>query len=287
MKKIITKAISLFINSTAVIAPKWNAEQSFKLLCKVRRVGFTEKGKQFLATATTSHIDVGAHTVALHRWGTGPKNILFLHGWMSNSQRWRPYIAKLDLSQYTVYALDFPGHGMAKGNALNVEICRKALVKVIELTGPVDTLICHSLGCLVAAYTYLHNPKININRFVLMGAPSGMNAIFEYFQSLLKLSPKAIQNLHGKVNSVLQIPYEKVEMSNFFNTSKSPLLVIHDESDTVTPFLPIKEAFQLNKKIDTLITSGLKHDLKSESVYTAVINYINNKPRELNQKHSA
>ena len=287
MKKLIAKLIGAFLNVTAPITPKWNANYGFKLLCRVRRVGISERGKQFLATATTQFIEADGHTAALHRWGNGPKKILFLHGWMSNSQRWQPYVDKIDLNEYTVYALDAPGHGLAKGNQLNIETFRKTMLQAIDLAGAVDTLVCHSLGSLVGAYAFLVDTKIAIGSYVIMGTPTGMGAIFSYFKELLGLSNKTMKNLSVKVNAVLKIPYEEINMERFFKKVDVPVLVVHDRNDSITPFPPIENSIERKDQIEKLITNGLKHDLKSEEVYDRVIQFIDEKSFTSRRTHSA
>ena len=274
MKTTITKIVGFLINSTASIFPNWNGQVAFKLLCKVQRGGVSERGRRFLATSQKKYLKVDGHNAVLHCWGNGPKKVLFLHGWMSNSQRWQPYISQLDTEQYSVYALDAPGHGLATGNHLNVEIYRQALVQTVEQTGPLDTLVCHSLGSLVAAYAFLYNNSLPINKYVIMGSPSGMDAIFTYFQELLGLSAKAIDNLDSVVNSVLRLPHHEINIANFFNFVKKPVLVIHDTADTITPISPIKKAIKQHDLLETFFTSNLKHDLKSEEVYERVIEFI-------------
>jgi pimeloyl-ACP methyl ester carboxylesterase len=287
MKQKITKLIGAFINATAVIFPKWSTELSFKLFCRVKSAKVSEKGKEFLGKATTTFLEVGDHAAVVHQWGTGPKNVLFLHGWMSHSQRWQNYIDSLDLSEYTVYALDAPGHGMASGKHLDIEIYRMAIVQVIEKAGIIDTLISHSLGGLVTAYSYLYDQNLSVRKFVIMGSPAGMEAIFQYFQKLLGVSERAMINLRAKANSVLKIPHQEISMENFFNTVKVPMLVVHDTTDTVTPFKPIQEAILQNTAIENFITSGLKHDLKSEEVYKKVVDFIQTEPIKFRRSHSA
>ena len=203
MKNLVFKSIGYFINLASVLFPKWSSNYAFNLLCKVKRVGISKKGQDFFDSGTTTQLTAKGNSVVLHTWGTGDKDIIFLHGWMSNAQRWLPYAKKLDHSQFTIHALDLPGHGMATGNSLNLEMCRDALSQTLERVGKVDTVVCHSLGSLVAAYTYLHNPSISVEKFVIMGSPSGMDAIFTYFESMLGLSRKAVRNLGKKINSIL------------------------------------------------------------------------------------
>ncbi|MBL4662848.1 MAG: alpha/beta hydrolase [Flavobacteriaceae bacterium] len=274
MKKLVVKIMGGFINVTAVLFPKWNAEYSFKLLCKVKRVGISENGRRFLEEAETTFLDIDGHSAALHQWGIGDKKVLLLHGWLSNSQRWKPYVSQLDLNEYQVFALDAPGHGMAEGNHLNVEIYRKALELSIKKIGAIDSLVCHSLGSLVGGYAYLHNREIPIKRFVIMGSPSGMDAIFVYFRTILGLSTKAILNLERKINSVLKLPHESISLAHFFQKVNQPVLVIHDMSDKVTPFEPIRVASEKGTEITTFFTSGQDHNLKGEDTVNRVIQFI-------------
>jgi len=288
MKQLVITVLSGFINVTAVLFPKWNAEYLFDLLCKVKRVGISEKGRIFLEKGQTQYLDIDGFSAALHKWGSGDKNLLFLHGWMSNSQRWAPYVEQLDLNEYTVYALDAPGHGMARGNRLNLEVYRKAMVQSIDLIGEVETLVCHSLGSLVGSYGYLHNEKIAINRFIIMGAPSGVDAIFIYFKDLVGLSKKAMQNLEVKINEVLQLPHNEIGIAQFIEKVERPVLVVHERTDRITPFEPIRVASEWasngsphpkrnQKQIATFFTEGQDHNLKSTETVDRVLQFINNR----------
>ncbi len=276
MKRLIIKVMGGFINITAVWFPKWNAEYSFNLLCKVKRVGISEKGKAFLEKSDTAFLNVDGHSAALHKWGSGPKKILFLHGWMSNSQRWLPYAKQLEEDEYTVYALDAPGHGMAKGNHLNVEIYRNALEQSLSIIGSIDTLVCHSLGSLVGSYAYLHSKDIPVKSFVIMGSPSGMDAIFVYFREMLGLSKRAISNLETKINSVLKIHHSEISIAHFFQQVKQPLLVVHEKNDKITPFEPIQRAAEGQALIQTFFTQGQDHNLKGVDTVDKVIQFIKN-----------
>lgn len=274
MKKLIVKVIGSFINITAVLFPKWNANYSFNLLCKVKRVGISEKGRTFFAKGETTFLEVGNHKAVLHRWGDGPKKLLFLHGWLSNSQRWLPYVEELNLNEYSVYALDAPGHGMAEGKYLNVEIYRKAVVQATQIIGEVDTLLCHSLGSLVGSYAYLAQHEFPVKKYVIMGSPSGMDAIFVYFKDMLGLSKKALTNLETKINSVLQLPHEKVSLAHFFQKIEQPVLVVHEISDRIAPFEPIKKASEAFKTLETFFVNGQDHNLNGNETVARVIQFI-------------
>ena len=257
MKKLLTKLTGKYLNATAPLFPKLNREQAFKLLCKVRSVPISKEGHDFFDTAETSYIEVSQASIAVHKWGNGPKKILFLHGWMSHSKRWQPYINKLNTLEYTIYSLDAPAHGLSKGNSMNIEMYRQATEDIILKIGQVDHLICHSLGSLVGAYTFLANKEIPVKDYVIMGAPSGMNAIYGFFRDALQLSERTIDNLGIKVDSVLKVPASQLTLTRFFEEVDKPVFVIHEESDKVTPISEIKKATEhSNNNIKTWFTTG-------------------------------
>ena len=274
MKQVITKSIGLFLNAAAIIAPIWGARFAFNLLCKVRRAGISEKGKAFFEKAIQHTLLLEKNSAVLHKWGSGPKNILFLHGWESNSQRWLPYYNLLEKEKYTIYALDAPGHGMSKGDKLNLEVFRQAIEASLEHIGPIDTVIGHSLSNTAMGYCYGIRPDVDINKFIVMGAASGMDAVFTYFKEILGLSNRSVANLSKKVNTIFKTPHQEVKLMSFFKKVTQPVLVIHDKNDPVTPFEPIEKALKKHPKINSYITNGLKHDLKAEEVYTKVATFI-------------
>lgn len=268
------KIIGKLLNITAPLLPKKNRELAFKLLCKVDRVPISQDSAAFFNTADTIFIEVGIQKIAVHKWGNGKKNILFLHGWMSHSKRWKPYIKGLDLNEYTIYSIDAPAHGLSTGKSLNIEAYRLGVATAIEKIGAIETLICHSLGSLVGAYMYLSNPKIDINSYIIMGAPSGMDSIFGFFQEMIGLSAKALKNLGIKVDSLLKVPSEELTMANFFRNVNVPVLVIHEKSDAITPFSEIEKALKHNDKIITFFTTGQDHNLTGKQTVKKAIQFI-------------
>lgn len=274
MKKIITFSLGTFINTTAVLFPKWSTTFTFNLLCKVRSAGISEKGKAFFKAGTQHFFEVEGHSSVLHKWGSGSKTLLFLHGWESNSQRWLPYYERLKKEEYTVYAVDAPGHGMAKGNSMNVEIYRQAIAYAIQHIGNIDTVICHSLSNTAMSYQYLLTQNMAIKKFVVMGASSQLDDSLVYFQNILGISERALNNLRVKANTILKIPYQDITIARFFEKVTQPVLVIHDKGDTITPYAPIEKALAQNTHILSFITTGLKHDLKGKQVYKRVLEFI-------------
>ena len=282
MKKIILKLVGIYLNSTARFFPKYNGERAFRILCKVNSPPLKPKTISFFETSKTIMLPTSRKEVALHSWGKGLKSILFLHGWQSNSKQWQPYVNQLDLNEYTIYALDAPAHGASEGNHLNMELYREALNTTVTHIGNVDTVICHSLGCLAMSYAYLYDPKITIQSYIIMGAPSGMPSIFIYLKELLSLSEHTMQNLRNKAHTIFKLSIEDVTLASFFKEITKPILVIHEMNDNVTPFQPIKEAIKRQSKIDTLFTEDQDHMLKGQETIDAVLKFIQYQNKKTN-----
>jgi len=268
------KIIGLFINSTAHLAPKFNGSFAFKLLCRVQSPPLKEATKIFFKSGNTTFIDTSYKKIALHSWGTGSKHILFVHGWLSNSKQWQPYVKAMDLEKYTVYALDAPSHGLSEGKMLHIELYREAIVAVINHIGNIHCAVCHSLGCLATSYAYLLDQNIPVKSFIIMGSPSGMDAIFNYFKQQLSLSSAAMTNLYHKVHTILKLPSDDIHMEVFFSSVKAPTLVIHEENDQVTPIAPIKKALRQNSTIQKIFTQGQDHMLKDSNTVNKVLAFI-------------
>ncbi len=275
IQKSVLKLLGFFLNITAPLFPKWNRELAFKLLCKVRRIPVSDHGQKFLEGAKISYIELPDSKIALHSWGNGPKTIFFVHGWMSYSYRWKVYIDNLDLSDYTIHSIDAPAHGFSEGDVLNVETYREAVAIALKKIGKVEVMICHSLGSLVGAYTFLENEKIEVNNYVIMGAPKNLLSLFDYFQDALGVTNTVITNLKKKAKEVLTLPMEEISMKNFFIKVNKPVLVIHETTDKVTPFQPIKDAVEINKEnLTTFFTTGQNHNLKERETIYRILDFI-------------
>ncbi|MDT0556500.1 alpha/beta hydrolase [Patiriisocius hiemis] len=272
MKKLITNIIGTYFNIGVYFFPKKIREQAFSLLCKVKPIPVSKEAATYFKNTTYLKTDFG--DAALHSWGNGTEKILFLHGWLSYSIRWKPYIDQLDTSKYTIYSLDAPGHGFGKEKYLNIEVYRQAYANALAEIGEVDTVITHSLGGLVAGYGFLENPSISIKKYCIMGAPADMNAIFDYSKKILSLSDKMVEELLIKANEILKLPTSDITMKTFFSNVKKPVLVVHDTHDKITPIEPIKRA--INNDTATYFTENQGHNLRDNSIVETVIAYIKN-----------
>lgn len=276
MKKIILRSLGIFLNCTAHLLPTWNGHFAFTLLCTVQQSSLRPKTRAFYDTASSVSLSLSRDNAVLHSWGTGTKNLLFLHGWQSNASQWKPYVEQFDLDIYTIHALDAPGHGLSSGQHLNVELYREAISKAVYRIGSVDTMIHHSLGSLAGSYAYLHDPLLPVSKYIIMGAPSGMDAIFNYFEERLKLSKKTLENLQLYISKIVKLPISDIQLKMFFAKADKPVFVIHERSDAIAPITPIQTALLSHPHIKTEFMTGQDHRLREQPTIFAVKAFIQN-----------
>jgi pimeloyl-ACP methyl ester carboxylesterase len=269
------KLLSFIINRTANLFPRWNGKFVFELMCRVKRVGINKDGNDFLDRAVQSKVHLTDYEATVYKFGTGDKNVIFLHGWLSNSQRWQDTIAAIDLREYSCYCIDAPGHGRSAGKTLQLEIYRKFLEMQIAALGSVHAIIGHSLGSLVIAYAYLNEPDLPVNRYIISGAPAGMQSIYDFFQRIMGLRDEVMENMDRHLtNHITTMPAKEINMAHFFRKVKQPVLIIHDHQDRVCPVEFIKEANTLTRPHPAFYTDGLGHDLMDQSVVEQTIDFV-------------
>jgi 2-hydroxy-6-oxonona-2,4-dienedioate hydrolase len=105
--------------------------------------------------------------------GAGEDVLVCFHGSGSRADRWRPFMALLAEHGYHVFAVDFPGHGLAQkpaGYAYgSAKFGEFAVAYLDQLDAPQVTLLGTSLGGHVAALASLARPE-RIKGCVLIGA---------------------------------------------------------------------------------------------------------------------
>ena len=84
--------------------------------------------------ASAAEVDGGK--VHFTQYGTGPKTVIFVHGWTCNETSWSAHVPVFQ-KDYRVVTIDLPGHGKSefpKDKALSLDIFTRAVDAVREAT---------------------------------------------------------------------------------------------------------------------------------------------------------
>lgn len=116
--------------------------------------------------------------VSYNKLGSGPENIIFVHGLGGTKDYWTPLVSTLSLAdRATLHLYDFEGHGQTPTHPLNpltVSSLANDLAGIFETAGASPTapatLFAHSFGCHVALKFTLDNPGL-VKKLILIGPP--------------------------------------------------------------------------------------------------------------------
>lgn len=274
MKTLLVRMYGLYLNALALIAPRTAGHRGFLLFCRPFRLPLTQKQKEFFNTADRLTITHESESIQVYRWGNGPKRVLFLHGWQSHTYRWKAYVEALPKDDFTVYALDAPGHGLSSGNFLSVPLYSALIENFIREQGPFHTVIGHSLGGFTLLYTLYRQPLLPLNKIILMAPPGEASDFISVFKNTLGLSDRTLQLVTDHFVSRYDVTPEYFSTQRFVAHVNMKGLIIHDEDDKEAPYhysVPLQKAWEKSRLITT---RGFGHNLRSATVVKDVVDFV-------------
>lgn len=274
MKNILLKTASIYLNLINMLSSKIGGRHAFFIFCYPFKAKITLKQQEFLDTAHQFKLPVEDFEIQCYRWGNGPKNILFVHGWQSNTYRWRKYIDALQKDQFTIYSFDAPGHGNSGSLIGNVPLFEKSIQKMMDHIGEAESIISHSIGSFSSLYYINQNPELQPNKLVTLATPDSIDDFLDYYFSTLKLSAKTKQNFINYFTKYTQKDTSFFRLENLVKFNQTSGLIIHDEGDKTTKVDYSKKLHSLWPYSKLVITNGLGHKLKSENIVQMVKDFV-------------
>ncbi|MDQ3393598.1 MAG: alpha/beta hydrolase [Bacteroidota bacterium] len=196
-----------------------------------------------------------------------------MHGWQSHSFYWKNYVKAISKEEFTIYAIDAPGHGHSSGNFLNVPFYGEVIYNLLNKIGNVDTVISHSIGSFSLMYL-LSYKTLPINKMVVMAPPSKAMDFINFYKDILKLSDRTVNLTLRHFEKEINKPIEFFSTKNFALNLNTPALIIHDKNDPEAPYEGAVDIHTLWKQSQLVTTEGLNHTLKSQRVVELVVRYI-------------
>lgn len=265
--------IGFYFNALAAIFPKLAGKQSFYFFCIPFKAKLKPKQQEYLNTAVQNSLLLDGKKIQAYSWGDGPNKILLVHGWQSNTYRWRKYIEEIDLSKHTIIGFDAPGHGNSEGLFCNVPLYEKTLRLVVKHFGVPNSLVSHSIGAFSSMY-FMHKNKISIDRFVSLATPFTAVQFVDVFQSELKVSAKLVKYMKSYFKVYTTHPVEYYSLENFTNEIQAKTLIIHDKNDESTGVDNSERLVELMRNAHLEITEGYGHRLKNQKVVNQVCEFV-------------
>ncbi|HET8735850.1 MAG TPA: alpha/beta fold hydrolase [Pricia sp.] len=199
--------------------------------------------------------------------------MLLVHGWESNTFRWRNLIAKLTSAGYHVVAFDAPGHGYSSGEKLHVPLYADCLQRLIRTYRP-SHIIGHSVGGMTLLYNHSIHPDPDIKKIVTIGSPSEFHEILSHFKHLLGLNDRVVYALGDYVYDRFGFKVHEFSSTHFVANNTVRGLLLHDEEDRLAPFHASEQVHAHWKGSQLIRTKGLGHSLHQEHINEKIVAFL-------------
>jgi pimeloyl-ACP methyl ester carboxylesterase len=273
LNKLLPRAYGLYFNILSVFAKKETAQKAFYLFATVRKGRVLEHQKQYLDHAKKDCLRIADHDIQTYQWSGKGSTVLLVHGWESNTFRWRNLIAKLKAADLNVVAFDAPGHGYSSGQKLHVPLYAEVLQFLIDKYRP-KYLVSHSVGGMTVLYSEYVYPDPDIEKIVTVASPSEFHEIMEHFQNLLKFNDRVLKALDAYVYDKFGFRIREFSTSEFAKTNTKKGLLFHDKWDKITPHHASQKVHADWKGSRLVSTEGLGHSMHQDEVNDAIVDFL-------------
>ncbi len=272
-KKYIPVIIGKYVQFLFFFSPKKALDKAYILFCTPRKGKVLPEQEYFLEEAEDEIVSIDNTELQTYRWPGIGETILMIHGWESNSHRWKALIQKLNEQGFNVIAFDAPGHGNSSGKLLNVPLYTKCAQKIIELYRP-NHIIGHSVGGMTTIFHQYTYPNQEIEKLIILAPPSELSRIMKGYQEILKLSPKFMNALSQYFKNKHGYNFDEFSVADFAKKLDQKGLLIHDKNDDIAPY---SEAVSISKNWSNahfITTEDFGHSLFFDEVDDMIMNFL-------------
>ncbi|PKQ45313.1 alpha/beta fold hydrolase [Confluentibacter flavum] len=274
MNKYLPKIIGSSINFISHISTPFAVHLAFQLFSRPQKGNAKKMDTEFLNASIQKELHYQDISIMTYQWVGKKDTILLVHGWESNTSRWKKLIELLKTLDYNIITLDAPAHGNSGGTLFNAILYSECIHVVAKKIKPA-IIIGHSVGGIATIISQHKYSLPSVKKVVLLGAPSNFTGIFDRYKSMMRYNKKVSNGIDQFVfNRFGHLP-SYYHIHNFSENIHSQGLVIHDKEDRIIPYSDALD-YQKHYKNSTLIsTSGLGHGLKSKEINAHILDFIN------------
>jgi len=269
------KVYGRYFNLLARASKKRAAEKAFYVFCTVRKGRVLPNQKEYLDEVKSDTLEVKSHTLQTYHWPGSKETVLLVHGWESNTFRWRNLVAKLREADFNIVAFDAPAHGYSSGQHLDLPLYSDGVQAMIKKHDP-KYLIGHSMGGMTLMYNEFKHQNTGVEKMVTIGAPSEFYEIMNHYQRLLNFNNKVRKALEEFVLDRFGFTVKEFSSSRFAKENTKKGLLLHDELDKLAPFHSSEAVHSYWMDSTFIRTKGLGHSMHQEHVNEQIVDFLKN-----------
>lgn len=274
MKKLIPYLFGFYFNMLELLSKKKVAKKAFNLFCTIRKGKVLPQQIDFLDSAKHERLKIAEHTIQTYHWSGTKETILLIHGWESNTFRWRNLVAKLKADDYNVIAFDAPAHGYSSGKQLHVPLFAEVMQSLIERYQP-KTLIGHSVGGMSILYNEHKKNNKEITKIVTVASPSEFHELMGHYQNILKFNNRVMDALDSYIFNRFGFHIRDFSTSEYIKTNSARGLLFHDKLDKITPYHGSQKVHANWTNSEFVSTEGFGHSMHQDEINEQIIDFLN------------
>ncbi|GGG55210.1 alpha/beta hydrolase [Croceivirga lutea] len=280
MRKIIEKVAPLYygqlLNGMALFNKPKAAEKAFDIFCTIRKGRVKPEQADFLDAAKHTVEEIGEQHIQTYKWTGGKETVLLLHGWESNTYRWRNLIKMLQEKDFTILAFDAPAHGYSTGEMLHVPLYAESLRHILNKFTP-DYVVAHSMGGMTILFDHYLHPDAPVQKIVTVGSPCDFESFMHHYQKILKFNATVWEAMDERLKSVFGFHMHEFKSSLFAKNNKVPGLLFHDKEDKQVLYTESVKVHESWKSSRLVLTEGLGHSMHQVHVNEEIIEFLESK----------
>ena len=263
----------VYLNMLSLLSRAQAGKKAFKIFATVRKGRILSHQATYLDSAKYEMLEINNHIIQTYRWQGSGNTVVLIHGWESNSFRWRNLIAKLQKAKFNIIAFDAPAHGYSSGQYMHVPLYASVLNKIITRYTP-KYLVSHSIGGMATLYNEFKDPSTYVKKIVAVAAPCELNDILYNFQLMLGFNNMVMHALKTYILETLGFNIDTFSAANFVQSNTKKGLLFHDRLDKITPY-HASVAIQANWPESQLVsTSGLGHSMHQDEINDTIVKFL-------------
>ncbi len=274
LHRIIPRLYGVYFNILALFSEKKAAEKAFTLFCTPRKGKILPVQKEFLEEAEHDVTEYGNMVLQTYRWPGNRETVLLLHGWESNTFRWRNLIGMLRNEGFDIVAFDAPAHGKSTGKILNVPLYAECADQIIKKFKP-RYVVAHSVGGTTAVYQQYQYNTNSVEKLVTIGSPSELEEIMSHYQQMLRFNNRVLGALDRYFQFHFGFGIKDFSTSRFASNLRIKGLLVHDELDQVAPVSASERVHSNWENSRLLKTRGMGHSMHQKEVNLQIIDFLN------------
>lgn len=260
------KSMTLLAKTTQIISTKWAAKIAWRwfLTPYPFDIPKREVPMELRFGTPTMFTHENGLKYPVYTYGTGPKNILLVHGWAGRFTQFNALINAFEkyqpdfFEEYTVTAFNALAHRGAEGKTTLMPEIASCVAQVSKHVGGVDLAIAHSLGANATMYA-AHSLGAPIVRQVLIAPPGRISAMVDIFCSAIGFNKKVHTQIVKNLKAEFGEDFDSFSAPELAPKNDIPTLVLHDTEDRDTPIALGREVGKQMNKGTYIETSGLGH----------------------------